>query len=738
MSRSPTKCRPSTGAGCPSTDGSCSRPRWRRRKPTTPHWRTTSGPGLGVRFAERPNPDPRLRPVREIVGVDPALNARWSTRRAAIETRRGELAAGFQRVHGRPLTTVESLKLAQQATLETRDAKHVPRSLTEQRHAWLAQASEVLGGPQAVKHMVHTALLVRCPMIMPQPRCGGGSAGISPQRSPPRPTPTTPSLRLGPHGWLNSSVRPNPTRSRPAGWWPALVAAVDHAVQRGWRLDDLLRTPVPGIGSVDQGQALLWRISLLANPMPTDEPGETPFSAAPPELAPNTEPPFVEIAFGARDDITTAPAATTDAVLSGPADRDWVEPDLAVAALGRGVAGPPEQSDADVNRMFTRAIAWQECPISRDRMIEINQLALAYFRSQFPSSWGHQYLADRFGQDLTDDLRFRPGQAPAGWTGLVSHLRSRGVTGEEMTAAGVATVASTGRLIDRFRDRVVFPIIHNGEVLGFVGRRHPDLTDAHRGGPKYLNTADTPLFHKGAQLFGAVEEHMTNGGVPVIVEGPMDAIAVTLAGGGRYIGVAPLGTSMTDEQASQLAGLGKHPIVATDADIAGRVAAERDFWILAAYHLDARYARLPECTDPADLLALNGPAALTAVLDHARPLGDELINERLTSLPPDQARHEAARIVAARPPECWDQGSSTISSRLNVPLPRCGRSCSPMSRSGTSIPGGPPPIPCTASTTSRNGWPKRLRSGRSSGGPPWPASSTRDSSDRATGPHWRS
>ena len=322
--------------------------------------------------------------------------------------------------------------------------------------------------------------------------------------------------------------------------------------------------------------------------------------------------------------------------------------------------------------MFTRAIAWQECPISRDRMIEINQLALELLPQPVPVLLGTgQYLADRFGQDLTDDLRFRPGQAPAGWTGLVSHLRSRGVTGEEMTAAGVATVASTGRLIDRFRDRVVFPIIHNGEVLGFVGRRHPDLTDAHRGGPKYLNTADTPLFHKGAQLFGAVEEHMTSGGVPVIVEGPMDAIAVTLAGGGRYIGVAPLGTSLTDEQASQLAGLGKHPIVATDADIAGRVAAERDFWILAAYHLDARYARLPECTDPADLLALNGPAALTAVLDHARPLGDELINERLTSLPPDQARHEAARVVAARPPECWDQGSSTISSRLNLP-PACG------------------------------------------------------------------
>ncbi len=172
-------------------------------------------------------------------------------------------------------------------------------------------------------------------------------------------------------------------------WWPALVTAVDHALQRGWRLDDLLGAAgMPDAGSVDAAQALVWRISLLADPMPTDEPGEPPFSAAPIGPWHNAEPPSVEIAFGARDDITTRPAGTADAVFSGPADQDWVEPDLAVAALVRGVAGPPEQSDADVNRMFTRAMAWQECPISRDRMIEINQMALSYFRSQFPSSWG--------------------------------------------------------------------------------------------------------------------------------------------------------------------------------------------------------------------------------------------------------------------------------------------------------------------------------------------------------------
>ena len=114
---------------------------------TTPRWNSTSATGLGVRFAERPGTDPAKRPIREIVGVDPRLNQRWSTRRAHIKTRRGELAIQFQHDHGRPPTPVEALHLAQQATLETRDAKHEPRSLTEQRATWLNEAAAVLGGP---------------------------------------------------------------------------------------------------------------------------------------------------------------------------------------------------------------------------------------------------------------------------------------------------------------------------------------------------------------------------------------------------------------------------------------------------------------------------------------------------------------------------------------------------------------------------------------------------------------
>ena len=113
---------------------------------------------LGVRFAERPGTDPAKRPIREIVGVDPRLNQRWSTRRAHINTRRGELANKFQHDHGRPPTPVEALHLAQQATLETRDAKHEPRSLAEQRATWLNEAAAVLNGAEALASMVQAAL----------------------------------------------------------------------------------------------------------------------------------------------------------------------------------------------------------------------------------------------------------------------------------------------------------------------------------------------------------------------------------------------------------------------------------------------------------------------------------------------------------------------------------------------------------------------------------------------------
>ncbi len=117
---------------------------------------------LGVRFAERPTPGGHLRgskrPVREIIGIHPGLLTRWSTRRKQVVDRQTDLAAQFRTDHGRPPTPVEALHLAQQANLETRQAKHSARSRTEQRTTWQTQAVDVLGSLDAVQEMVDRAL----------------------------------------------------------------------------------------------------------------------------------------------------------------------------------------------------------------------------------------------------------------------------------------------------------------------------------------------------------------------------------------------------------------------------------------------------------------------------------------------------------------------------------------------------------------------------------------------------
>lgn len=112
---------------------------------------------LDVVFEDRPSPDGG-RPIREIVGVDPDLLAMWSTRRQHIEVRRAELAAEFRDKHGRAPTPKESIELAQQANLETREAKHEPRAEADQRRAWAAEAEQALGSGEAVERMMATVL----------------------------------------------------------------------------------------------------------------------------------------------------------------------------------------------------------------------------------------------------------------------------------------------------------------------------------------------------------------------------------------------------------------------------------------------------------------------------------------------------------------------------------------------------------------------------------------------------
>ncbi|MDO3397283.1 MobF family relaxase [Nocardioides sp. SOB44] len=483
-------------------------------------------------------------------------------------------------------------------------------------------------------------------------------------------------------------------------WWPALVSNVDHGLQRGWQVEALLGAgralPSDGWEGVDECQALVWRTSIALETAPDEHAHEYHFDEPPADLWEGIEPDramFVDqsdaIPWPLAEDPGTDLEPPVDLVYEHQVDAleenlvdvdedQYIESDLTLAAYIRDLGGTRlEPTDADIRLMYQRADEWHSSPVTRERMVEINELTQTFFESRFTDSWGRDYLTGRFGVDLAGDERFRPGQAPAGWTNLVDHLRGRGISDTEMLATGVATEAITGRLIDRFRDRVMLPVIHQGEVLGFVGRRRPDLTDDDKAGPKYLNTADTPLFHKGAQLFGVVDELLAEGAVPVIVEGPMDAVAVTIASAGLYLGVAPLGTSLTDEQAAQLAAVGRDPIVATDADLAGQIAAERDFWMLTPHGLDPGFARFPDGLDPADLLAQRGPAALTAAVASGQPafrsLGDQLLTERLDNLGAEQARVAAMRVISSRPSRAWEPGVNQVRARLQLSQLQAGR-----------------------------------------------------------------
>ncbi|WP_457255964.1 MobF family relaxase [Pedococcus sp. P5_B7] len=485
---------------------------------------------------------------------------------------------------------------------------------------------------------------------------------------------------------LATKIGPASVEQLQAGsWWPALVSTVDHALQRGWPLKDLMDVAVVADSDVDPAQAMVWRLSVLTDPPPSAEELDLshPDDQAPPDMwdidpganAPHPMAPEVWEAAPASFDADPEPARTAppplellDGALEDQALLDQteltVDAQLQLAALERSVMGPLRPSDAEVELQVARAAELDFAPVPPARMLEVNQLALDFYCDHYEGSWAQGYLAQRLGQDPARTPGLRPGCAPAGWTNLVRHLRRLGVTDEEMTEAGVATPARTGRLIDRFRDRAVMPIVHESQVLAFVARRDPDLGDDDKAGPKYLNTADTPLFHKGAQVFGLVPELNPANATLVLVEGPLDAWAVTIATGGSHVGIAPLGTSLTDEQASQIAGLCRPLIVATDADLPGRVAAERDYWLLTQHGLDPTAATFPDGLDPADVLNRDGAPALERALATARPLGELLLDERLTNLTGAAALQDAVQVLAARPAEHWTALIDTVAARL--------------------------------------------------------------------------
>lgn len=354
----------------------------------------------------------------------------------------------------------------------------------------------------------------------------------------------------------------------------------------------------------------------------------------------------------------------------------------------------------------------------RERLLELNQQAVEFFTSRYAGSWVAQHLRDRLGDDLAGDGRFRPGYAPASWTALTDHLRGRGASDTEILAAGLGSTARTGAVIDRFRDRLVFPICDGLEVGGFIGRRNPDCPDA---GPKYLNTAQTQLFDKGAVLYGLSEgaDALAAGAVPVLVEGPLDAIAITLAADGRAVGVAPLGTAFTNRQADLLRpylGDGKPGVVvATDADPAGQRAAVRAYWQLTARGGNPRQLVMPAGTDPAELLQTAGPQALQLALTDPPTLARYLIGARVadwvdrlhTAEGLVFAVRAAAEIIGALPPTNWLEHIAYLETLLDTLPGRCIWRCSTPGRPG----------PWTRTAPRGGNWPaapRRRRSGRRS------------------------
>ena len=441
-------------------------------------------------------------------------------------------------------------------------------------------------------------------------------------------------------------------------WWPALVATIDHALARGHHLETLLTgagAHDPGL-DVDETPALTWRLSLLTGPLPHDD------STTPP---PEDDTHDVDTDRGWLPPVgaileAPAPGHEPDAATTAAAPFD-VDAMLAAAALARTAMGVLPPSDAEIEQAVAHAAEWDHAPFTPARAAQINGMAADYYAGLLEAGWAGDYLRGRL---RTDTIPTGAGYAPPGWTHLVDHLHGRGVNDDELLAVGLASAARTGRLIDRFRDRLVLPIIDGDTVVGFVARRHPDAGEDH--GPKYLNTPATPLFHKGDVLYGWNQQALDHGAVPVLVEGPFDALAVTAAAGDRYLGVAPLGTSLTQTQARLLAGAHHSPIVALDNDRAGQVAAERTYWLLAQHATTPLSVALPAGADPASLLHERGPESLAATLNGAHALAQDLLDARAAHVPTHELPATAAAVIAADHPEYWRARAQQLAARCGL------------------------------------------------------------------------
>lgn len=258
-------------------------------------------------------------------------------------------------------------------------------------------------------------------------------------------------------------------------------------------------------------------------------------------------------------------------------------------------------------------------------LYDVVELAAAFYQEQLLGPAGREareYLKGR-GLDGAAARQFRLGYAPSG-NALIAHLTAHNVTQDDMIAAGLARPAEEGRAMrDFFFNRVMFTIADGrGRPIAFGGRALE--ADAK---PKYINTGETSLFSKGAQLynFATARAAAIKAGTIIVAEGYMDVIALVRAGFAHA--VAPLGTALTEDQLQLLWRTAPEPILAFDGDAAGLKAAHRAAH-LALPHLKAghslRFAFLPSGEDPDSFIAQNGAGAMSVLLETALPLSQLL------------------------------------------------------------------------------------------------------------------
>lgn len=266
----------------------------------------------------------------------------------------------------------------------------------------------------------------------------------------------------------------------------------------------------------------------------------------------------------------------------------------------------------------------------RDTLAGVMELSAKFFESQLGGSAGRAGLEYLKGRGLSPDTikRFRLGFAPDGFEALKSKLAKENIPEELGLESGMLVKNDeTGRVYDRFRGRVMFPILDTkGRVIAFGGRTMGDEK------PKYLNSPETPLFHKGRTLYNLnhAQKPARDRNEIIVVEGYMDVIA--LAEGGFPHAVAPLGTALTEDHIQLLWRFAEEPILCFDGDAAGQKAAARGVdrvLPILKPGLSLRFAYLPQGQDPDDLIRGgagmggsdgNGAGAMRQVLEKAQPL----------------------------------------------------------------------------------------------------------------------